>query len=176
MKIPKTWFMTADCISEFLRFNGLEDVNEQKYDPEQVRLEYHNIIQPLQNSRFPRTSKRDCRWPWMISAATRSSCAPSLLEDWAGTAFSRKVQSLFPGEPGSKPWRLAALEDAIAEIYASVFGPDPIIYRAEHGLLDLHEEMGIMIQEVVGTRTGPYFLPAMRAWPSVTTSISGRRG
>ena len=50
--------------------------------------------------------------------------------------------------------------DAIAEVYASIFGPDPIEYRAERGLLDVHEEMGIMIQEVVGTRVGRYFLPA----------------
>ena len=50
--------------------------------------------------------------------------------------------------------------DAIAEIYASVFGPDPIDYRAENDLLDYHEEMGIMIQQVVGTKVGHYYLPA----------------
>jgi pyruvate,water dikinase len=50
--------------------------------------------------------------------------------------------------------------DAISEVYASVFGPDPIEYRANRGLLDFHEEMGIMIQEVVGTRVGIYHLPA----------------
>jgi predicted nucleotidyltransferase len=41
-----------------------------------------------------------------------------------------------------------------------VFSPDPIEYRARRGLLDLHEEMGILIQEVVGRRVGPYFFPA----------------
>jgi hypothetical protein len=50
--------------------------------------------------------------------------------------------------------------DAIAEVYASTFGPDPIDYRAENDLLDYHEEMAIMIQEVVGTRVGHYFFPA----------------
>ncbi len=50
--------------------------------------------------------------------------------------------------------------DAIAEVYASVFGPDPIEYRTERGLLDVYEEMGIMIQEVVGTNVGRYFLPS----------------
>ena len=50
--------------------------------------------------------------------------------------------------------------DAIAEVYASIFGPDPIEYRAERGLLDLHEEMGILVQEVVGQAVGKYFLPA----------------
>ena len=50
--------------------------------------------------------------------------------------------------------------DAIAEVYASIFGPDPTEYRSERGLLDVHEEMGIMIQEVVGQAVGKYFLPA----------------
>ena len=77
-----------------------------------------------------------------------------------GAAFSGKYKSLFIANQGSKKERLDALQDAIAEVYASVFGPDPIEYRAEKGLIDVHEEMGIMIQEVVGTRVGKYFLPA----------------
>ena len=49
--------------------------------------------------------------------------------------------------------------DAIAEVYASIFGPDPTEYRAERGLLDVHEEMGIMIQEVV-RQSGRQVLPS----------------
>ena len=86
----------------------------------------------------------------------------SLLEDRMGTAFSGKYKSLFLANQGSKQERLEALTDAIAEVYASIFGPDPIEYRAERGLLDFHEEMGIMIQEVVGTAGGQLFLPRLR--------------
>jgi len=84
----------------------------------------------------------------------------SLLEDRIGAAFSGKYKSLFLANQGSKQQRLEALMDAIAEIYASVLGPDPIEYRAERGLIDFGEEMGILIQEVVGTRVGKYFLPS----------------
>ncbi len=84
----------------------------------------------------------------------------SLLEDRMGAAFSGKYKSLFLANVGTKGERLIALMDAIAEVYASVFSADPIEYRAERNLLDLHEEMGIMIQEVVGSRVGPYFLPS----------------
>ncbi|MDD2455521.1 MAG: PEP/pyruvate-binding domain-containing protein [Kiritimatiellae bacterium] len=161
IKTPKTWYMTADCLTEFLRYNDLEDVNEQKYkDIEQIRIEYPNIIQLFKHARFPSEMAKG------ISMAlddfgdnpiiVRSS---SLLEDRAGTAFSGKYKSLFLSNQGSKQERLENLLDAIAEIYASVFGSDPILYRAEHGLLDFHEEMGIMIQEVVGARVGPYLLP-----------------
>ncbi|MBK6678651.1 MAG: hypothetical protein IPG53_00820 [Ignavibacteriales bacterium] len=86
----------------------------------------------------------------------------SLLEDQVGSAFSGKYKSLFLANQGSKPERLSALMDAIAEVYASTFGPDPIEYRTERGLIDFHEEMGIMIMEVVGTRVGDYFFPFIR--------------
>ena len=33
--------------------------------------------------------------------------------------------------------------------------------KPERGLLDVHEEMGIMIQEVVGKRVGDYYFPAL---------------
>lgn len=51
------------------------------------------------------------------------------------------------------------MANAVVEVFASVFSPDSIQYRAERNLLDFQEEMGILIQEVVGTRIGPYYLP-----------------
>ncbi|MBN1306461.1 MAG: hypothetical protein JXA18_00990, partial [Chitinispirillaceae bacterium] len=161
IKTPKTWYLTADCLTEFLRYNEFEDVHELKYkELEQVRFEYPNIIQLFKHARFPAYIAAG------LSQAlddfgerpiiVRSS---SLLEDRPGTAFSGKYKSFFLPNQGSRQVRLEALLDAIAEIYASVFGPDPILYRSEHGLLDFHEEMGIMIQEVVGTRVGPYLMP-----------------
>ena len=86
----------------------------------------------------------------------------SLLEDRMGTAFSGKYKSLFLANQGTKQEKLEALTDAIAEVYASIFGPDPIEYRAERGLLDFHEEMGIMIQEVVGKQGGRLLFPRLR--------------
>jgi predicted nucleotidyltransferase len=162
LKTPKTWYLTADCQTEFLRYNELEDVNEQKYkELEQIRIEYPNIIQLFKNAPFPADIVKGVS----LALDDFGECplivrSSSLLEDRTGTAFSGKYKSLFLPNQGSKKARLEALLDAIAEIYASVFGPDPILYRAEHGLLDFHEEMGILIQEVVGSRVGPYVLPA----------------
>ena len=84
----------------------------------------------------------------------------SLLEDRVGSSFSGKYRSLFLANQGSTQERLDALRDAVAEVYASTFEPDAIGYRSERGLLDFAEEMGVMIQEVVGNRVGDYFLPA----------------
>ncbi len=161
-KVPKTWYITSDAIITFVNVNNFEEVIEQKYKAiPQVRVEYPNIVQTFKNATFPAEIVRGLSMalddfgdkPLIV----RSS---SLLEDRTGAAFSGKYKSLFLANQGTKDERLSALLDAIAEVYASVFGPDPIEYRAERGLLDFHEEMGILIQEVVGQKVGKYYLPA----------------
>ncbi|MBD3337446.1 MAG: pyruvate, phosphate dikinase, partial [Candidatus Eisenbacteria bacterium] len=162
VKVPKTWYVPSDFLLQFVSHNDLQDVIEQKYkEIDQVRQEYPNLIQLFKSSAFP-TRVLDGlsvalddfgRVPLIV----RSS---SLLEDRLGTAFSGKYRSLFVANQGSKQERLEALLDAIAEVYASTFGPDPIEYRRDRGLLEFNEEMGILIQEVVGTRLGKYYLPA----------------
>jgi hypothetical protein len=162
IRVPRSWHIPSDGILDFIHHNDLEDVYSRKYvDPDRVRLDYPYIVQLFKNSFFSPDILRglsdvldDFEGRPII---VRSS---SLLEDRLGAAFSGKYKSLFLANTGAKRERLAALTDAIAEVYASVFSPDPIEYRAGRGLLDLHEEMGILIQEVVGSRVGPYWMPA----------------
>jgi len=162
VRFPRSVFLATDGLMAFVAHNDLEDLLALKYlEIDEIRREYPNIQQLMKSSPFPSD---------MINGLTaaldelgegpiivRSS---SLLEDRAGTAFSGKYKSLFLANQGSKKERLEALLDAIAEIYASTFGPDPLIYRQERGLLEFKEQMGILIQEVVGTRVGRYFMPA----------------
>ncbi|MDH4157494.1 MAG: pyruvate, phosphate dikinase [candidate division Zixibacteria bacterium] len=162
LKTPRTWYITSDMLLHFMHFNNLDEIVEQKYkEVEQVRFEYPHIIDTFKNSQFPPEILKglsvalddfgDC--PLIV----RSS---SLLEDRMGAAFSGKYKSVFIANQGGKQKRLEALADAIAEVYASTFGPDPVEYRAERGLIDFGEEMGILIQEVVGSRVGDYFFPS----------------
>ncbi len=162
IRVPRTWHIASDALISFVRYNNLEDVYDRKYlEIDEVRRQYPYVMQVFKSSPFP---------PELMNGLAavledlgdkplivRSS---SLLEDRTGSAFSGKYKSLFLANQGSKSERLQALRDAVAEVYASVFGPDPIEYRAERNLLDVHEEMGIMIQEVVGVRVGRYYLPA----------------
>jgi len=163
VKVPRSWYVASEGLMSFIEYNDLDEVLKQKYrEISEVRQEFPNIIQLFKNSRFP---------PEMVKGVSmildevgdqplivRSS---SLLEDRMGSAFSGKYRSLFLANRGNKRERMSALLDAMTEVYASVFGPDPIAYRKERGLLDFHEEMAILIQEVVGTRLGDYFLPAV---------------
>ena len=162
IRTPKTWYLASDGILNFVYYNNLEDVIDQKYkDIGQVRQEYPYVVQVFKNSQFPPEIVKGLSMalddfgdkPLIV----RSS---SLLEDRLGTSFAGKYKSLFIANQGTKHERLTALMDAVAEVYASVFSPDPIRYRSEHGLKDFHEEMGVMIQEVVGQKVGPYYLPA----------------
>ncbi|MEJ2494126.1 MAG: PEP/pyruvate-binding domain-containing protein [Ignavibacteriaceae bacterium] len=162
IKIPNTWYITSDGIFNLMNYNDLQDIIEQKYkDVEQVRREYPYIIQVFKNSLFDPEIIKGLSLALddfgEVPLIVRSS---SLLEDQMGAAFAGKYKSLFLANQGTKETRLIELMDAIAEVYASTFGPDPVEYRAEHSLLDYHEEMGIMIQEVVGKKVGKYFLPA----------------
>jgi pyruvate,water dikinase len=161
IKIPKTWYITTDELTEFLHYNNLEALNQHKYkDLSEIRMDYVNIIQTMKNAKFPPGIVKSLAMalddfgdnPLIV----RSS---SLLEDQMGSAFSGKYKSLFLANQGSKKQRLEDLMDAIIEVYSSVFSPDSIKYRCERGLLDFQEEMGIMIQEVVGCRIGPYYMP-----------------
>ncbi len=162
IKNPQTWYITSDAMLSFLHYNNLEEIVGQKYkDVESVRAEYGNIIQMFKNSHFPHDISKGLSQLLDVLGdkpiIVRSS---SLLEDSYSAAFSGKYKSLFLANQGNKSERLNALQDAIAEVYASIVGPDPIEYRKERGLLDFKEEMAILIQEVVGTKCGKYFFPA----------------
>jgi len=162
IKVPKTWYLTSDVILSFINSNDLEEIVEVKYeDLDHVRQEYPYIVHIFKNSPLP---------PEIINGLSvalddlgdtplivRSS---SLLEDRHGTSFAGKYKSLFLANQGTKQERLHALMDAITEVFASTFAPDPIEYRVQRGLVDFHEEMGVLIQQVAGTKVGRYFLPA----------------
>jgi pyruvate,water dikinase len=161
VRMPRTWYLTSDGMYEFVHSNHLEDVLTHKYkEIEEIRQEYADIVQVFKHSRFPADLAAGLsvaldelgEHPLIV----RSS---SLLEDRFGAAFAGKYKSLFLPNRGTKAQRLQALTDAIAEVYASTFSPDAIEYRAERNLLDFSEGMAVLIQEVVGTEVGPYFLP-----------------
>jgi hypothetical protein len=160
-QLPTSYFLPSNGVLEFIEYNGLEDLINVKYKPiDEVREEFPLVERLFKNGTLPRTVREGLRD--MLEAVgdvplvVRSS---SLLEDRIGHAFSGKYKSLFIANRGPIHKRLADLENAIAEVYASVFHPDPIEYRRERGLIDFQEQMGILIQEVVGREVGRMMFP-----------------
>ena len=162
VRTPKSRYLTSDALFEFLHYNALEEFVFLKYqNVDDIRHEYSFLEYIFKNSHFPQETIQALN---MIiddfegkPIIVRSS---SLLEDSFEAAFSGKYKSLFISNTGTKEERLSSLMNAIAEVYASSFGPDPIEYRKERGLLDFREEMGILIQQVVGNQVGKYYLPS----------------
>ncbi len=160
--IPDSYYVRSDVIEQFLELNGLRSYHSQKYKSiDDIRNEYPLIRGVFRNSAFPVEIVQQLRallerleqTPLIV----RSS---SLLEDRFTSAFSGKYASIFVPNQGDLEMRLRALLGAIGEVYASTLAPDPILYRRKHNLIDYDEEMGILIQRVIGKKFGKYFLPA----------------
>ncbi len=160
-RVPESYYIPSSGILEFIELNGLEELINVKYKPtDDVREEFPLVEHLFKSGTFPpiihaglaAMLEKIGEKPLVV----RSS---SLLEDRIGHAFSGKYKSLFIGNQGPLEKRLAELENAVAEVYASIFHPDPIEYRRERGLIDFQEQMGILIQEVVGVEIGRMMLP-----------------
>jgi len=160
-KIPNSYFLPSNGLLEFIDYNDLDELINVKYKtPDEVRQEYPLVERLFKSGSFPETIHNGLEeFLCEIGEVPLVIRSSSLLEDRIGHAFSGKYKSLFISNQGTIEMRLAVIEDAIAEVYASIFHPDPIEYRRERGLIDFQEEMGILIQEVVGREVGDMLFP-----------------
>jgi hypothetical protein len=161
LRVPDTWYLNSGVFSEFLDRNNLYLFHTYKYKSrEEIEREFQHIEGKFKNATFAPEVVEDFRKileeigedPIII----RSS---SLLEDSFGLAFSGKYLSVFLTNQGDIETRLAAFINGLKRVFASIFGPDPILYRLDHGLLDFDERMAMVVQKVVGRRFGDYFFP-----------------
>jgi hypothetical protein len=161
IRIPDTWYLNSGVFSEFLDRNNLYLFHSYKYkDREEIEREFLHIEEKFRYATFAPEVIDDFRnileevgeHPIII----RSS---SLLEDSFGLAFSGKYLSVFLTNQGDLETRLTHFIGGLKKVFASTFGPDPILYRLDHDLLDFDERMAMVVQRVVGRRLGDYFFP-----------------
>jgi hypothetical protein len=161
LAVPETWYLSSGIFSDFVDRNGFHFFHTYKYrDREEIAREYRGIENLFASAAFPadvmvefrRLMEQIGEYPIIV----RSS---SYLEDSFGLAFSGKYLSVFLANQGSLEERLAAFVHAVKRVLASMYGPDPILYRRDHGLLDYNERMAMIVQKVVGRRFGDWFLP-----------------
>ncbi|MBN2117025.1 MAG: PEP/pyruvate-binding domain-containing protein [Anaerolineales bacterium] len=160
--LPRSYFIGADVFYDFLAANKLEFLNQKYKTAEQIRLEYPKIQEQYTCARFPEEVAQQLREILRDVGKTplivRSS---SLLEDNFGMSFAGKYVSVFCPNQGTLKENLRDLTLAIRRSYASVFGPDALMYRRRMGLLDYDERMAILLQEVQGHRHRQYYFPAV---------------
>jgi hypothetical protein len=158
--LPRSYFIGADVFYDFMAANQVEFLNQKYKTAEQIREDYPKIQEQYISGRFPEEVAHQLREVLREVGNTplivRSS---SLLEDNFGMSFAGKYLSIFCPNQGTLKDNLRDLTRAIREIYASVFGPDALIYRRRVGLLDYDERMAILLQEVQGERHRQYYFP-----------------
>ena len=160
--LPGSYFIGADVFYDFMAANELEFLNQKYKTADQIREEYPKIQEQYAHARFPEEIAHQLREVLREAGNTplivRSS---SLLEDNFGMSFAGKYISIFCPNQGTIKENLRDLTLAIRRIYASVFGPDALMYRRRVGLIDYDERMAILLQEVQGERHRQYYFPAL---------------
>jgi hypothetical protein len=161
--IPETYFIGSDVYYNFKAINNLEYTISQKYRTrEEIQEEYPRIRQIYLQGRFPAEVREKLgQLLKQVGKAPLIVRSSSLLEDNFGSAFAGKYDSVFLPNQGSTKENLAALLQAIAQVYASVLSPDALFYRQMQGLDDYDERMAILIQKVEGNQHGRYFFPSI---------------
>ena len=158
--LPSSYFIGADVFYDFMAANELEFLNQKYKTADQIREDYPKIQDKYASGRFPEEIAHQLREILREVGRTplivRSS---SLLEDNFGMSFAGKYLSLFCPNQGTDKENLRDLTLAIRRTYASVFGPDALMYRRRVGLLDYDERMAILLQEVQGARHRQYYFP-----------------
>ncbi|MBM4425867.1 MAG: hypothetical protein FJ031_01370 [Chloroflexi bacterium] len=160
-KIPVSYYLGSDVFYNFLTFNDLMHWNDQKYKTEeQMRVDYPALFKEFSNGQFPDEIIEGLE-KILVEASDRPLIvrSSSLLEDNFGTSFAGKYESIFLPNQGGYEVRLAALVQAISNIYASVLNPNALMYRHHKELADYDERIGILIQIVEGERFGKYYFP-----------------
>ncbi|MEA3350341.1 MAG: PEP/pyruvate-binding domain-containing protein [Chloroflexota bacterium] len=161
LHIPKSYFLGADVMYVFMSYNDLMHWNDQKYkSTNQIYAEYDQIQAEYAKGELPadivdklqKLLEDVGKQPLIV----RSS---SLLEDNFGTSFAGKYESIFCPNQGTPNENLLMLIRAVAQVYASCFNPDALIYRRSMGLQDYDERLAILIQVVEGGRFGKYHFP-----------------
>ncbi|SFM44962.1 PEP/pyruvate-binding domain-containing protein [Thermodesulforhabdus norvegica] len=161
LTIPESYYFNSGIFSEFIEYNNLHHFRTQKYrSREEIEEDYRNIAELFKQARFPPdTVTMFADFLEKIGEVPLILRSSSLLEDSFGHAFSGKYDSVFLANQGPLEKRLDEFIWGLKQVHMSTYGPDPILYRRDHGLLDFDEKMSVLVQKVVGRRYGNYFMP-----------------
>jgi hypothetical protein len=159
--VPETWYISSGVFSDFIDRNHFYGFHTHKYrDREAIDEEFRRVGGMFAKASFPPDVVEDFRMLIrQIGEHPIIARSSSYLEDSFGLAFSGKYQSIFLANQGDEDTRLTAFLHGVKTVLASMYGPDPIIYRRDHGLLDYNERMAMIVQKVVGRRFGDWFFP-----------------
>ena len=120
----------------FDKINNIQDELEQDFlnakMPKSIQLYLERIVNEIHRPIIVRSSSK--------------------LEDNPEASFAGKYDSYFLVNEGTKKERLMELELSIKKIWRSLFSADAMIYRVKMGFQRRDEQMGILLQKVIGRK------------------------
>lgn len=155
-----SFYIGTDVFYTFLVRNGIWWLCRRRRDADTLLDDLDEARQRILSGDFPDYTQQQFmamldyfgESPYIV----RSS---SLLEDNFGNAFAGKYESVFCVNQGSRETRLAAMLDAIRQVYASAMSENALVYRQRRGLLGQDEQMALLVMRVSGVSDGDVYLP-----------------
>lgn len=153
--VPQTLVVTTEGFDDFIRINGLGGLVHQDLPDE-------DIAEKFVSADFPE-NLRSCLAAFLDQVnyplAVRSS---SLLEDARFKPYAGLYKTFFvPNDDSDPQCRLLQLMEAVKMVWASTFYQAPRDFTRRVGNRLNSEKMAVIIQQVVGSRHGEYFYPAV---------------
>ncbi len=152
---PQSYYLGSNLLLEFIRHNEstLGPFRKLKYEKfaalqavqSEVEEAFRAARMPAHIHEYLERIVDEIRRPIIVRSSSK-------LEDNPDASFAGKYESYFLANEGPCEERLAQLEEAVKKIWRSVFSPDAIIYRQKMGLMTRDEQMGILLQKVIGRK------------------------
>ncbi|MGV8121115.1 MAG: PEP/pyruvate-binding domain-containing protein [Candidatus Xenobiia bacterium LiM19] len=164
VSVPEFFLLGSDLCYEFLIYNGLLRYKSYRYkEQSEMESQYAQLQQDFRKGNFhPRTRAYFSEILERLDGAPFVARSSSRLEDAIGFSFAGKYKSIFCPNRGSREEQIDMLEEAVKEIYISMYAPSVIAYMKHNQLLDFEERIAVLIQKVRGrTMENGYYFPTM---------------
>ncbi|HER07407.1 MAG TPA: response regulator [Bacteroides sp.] len=153
--VPRTVVLSTDVFDEFMETNDLYKIGLSDLPDEE-------ILNHFEAARLPGWLHQDLYAVISVSTAPLAVRSSSKLEDSHYQPFAGIYSTyMIPIIPEDRAHTMELLTSAIKSVYASVYFSESKAYiQATSNIID-EEKMGIVLQEVCGTRHGERYYPTI---------------
>lgn len=155
-----SFYIGSDVFYTYLVDNGIWWFRQMQREPEHFMEGSEIARQRMIVGRFPEHIKK--QFESMLDYYGQSPIivrSSSLLEDNFGNSFAGKYESVFCVNQGPREKRLEDFMSAVRQIYTSAMSAKALAYRAQRGMLEHDEQMGLLVQRVSGILYENLFYP-----------------
>ncbi len=153
--VPQTLVITTDAFDEFIHLNRLQDLAQDDLPDDFVIERFRQTIFPKTLAEQIAVFLREVNYP----LAVRSS---SILEDAQFKSYAGLYHTcMLANDHPDFSFRLAQLLNAIRMVYASTYFQAPKAFTKRVGNRIEQEKMAVILQQVIGTRYGDSYYPAI---------------